>query len=146
MTAESHCPEALEHRTTPNQDRNSGDFLWNLPSPMNTEGHTEGRHSQKFNPETQVYPEVTSTSDVRQMFSAELSDACNSVTERPSQAALKPLKDCILAILWEISNQAYSSSFIADDKIADLVRLLSRAAVYQAGQENVRLVSHNSNV
>ena len=106
-----------------------------------TVADTERVHGQKSHAENQAYPDKPSASAIRELFSVELSDACTSYTEKPGQAALTPLKECILAIVWELTNNTYASSIAAEkDDYANLIRLLSRAAVYQAGQENVRII------
>jgi hypothetical protein len=74
---------------------------------------------------------------VRQMFLSKLNE-CMKLLHQPTTSALRPLSDCILAIIWELFD--YNSSRPASDneRIMDnFARLLPATAVYQAKLEKV---------
>lgn len=75
---------------------------------------------------------------VRRMFLLKLNGGSMKLLHQPTTSALRPLSDCILAIIWELLD--YNSSRPASDneRIMDnFARLLPATAIYQAKLEKV---------
>jgi hypothetical protein len=63
---------------------------------------------------------------------------CDSMTEKPDLRVLHPLKQCVLAIFWELTESLYSRQILVKDgDLEELVCLLPSAAIFQANFEHV---------
>jgi hypothetical protein len=79
---------------------------------------------------------------IRQLLAQTFSNVYTSVFKKPNIGALDPVKECVMAICWELLGCSYSQPIV--DSVGgfhDLIRLLAAAAVYQAGLEDVRFPS-----
>ena len=86
--------------------------------------------------------EVHCISTMRLLLRTELSIAYNTFSSprHPILAAFNPLKECILAIFWELLKCSFSKSILAEsDEYKSFARLLSQAAVYQTKFKDVRI-------
>ena len=98
------------------------------------------RQEYNLDRENQRSLPVPEVSGAHQLLGQAFSDACNSVTTKPSPGALDPVKECVMAIMWELS-ECPLPIFDSVGGLNGLIQLMAPAAVYQARQENVRTLS-----
>jgi len=88
---------------------------------------------------TQYSVQISDADGIRQLMAQAFSNAYNAVIEKPNIVALNPVQECAMAITWELLNCSCSRPVVHSIGGFDgLIRLLASAAVYQAGQEDVR--------
>lgn len=77
--------------------------------------------------------------EIRRMVLQKLEEDCKELNHRPLSSALRPLSECMLAIVWEFLDYNLSSNKPNVDKLmVNFTRLILTAAIYQAKQESVR--------
>jgi hypothetical protein len=72
------------------------------------------------------------------MVLPKLDEGCEVLNHRPLLSALRPLSECMLAVVWEFLDYNLSSHKPNDDRLmVNFARLIPTAAIYQAKQESV---------
>jgi hypothetical protein len=92
--------------------------------------------------ETQLSVRNPQASGVHQLLGQTFLNACSSVVTKPSPGALDPVKECIIAIMWELLDCPFPRPILdPEGGLEGLIRLIAPTAVYQARQENVGALS-----
>jgi hypothetical protein len=91
-------------------------------------------------PSLEAHREVLERYNTAESFSIRFSAIFHSMKRQPGLETVRPLKRCVMAIVWEILECDYSRRILGSDGVlGELFRLLPSAALFQANFEGVSI-------